>query len=480
MKHASSTDLERDRFFNAYPYLIIGFSLTVFCVPAFFILPSGDDWSTSQPIYVFTLDLLRPHTFWRPFEELLLVVVGWNAAWHPGLLHLAAILGHAASTLLIFWIAKIVTGSSKKSVVAAVLFAVFPSNAAAVWSVDSAIQTFSTSFGLLALYILVSYRSLSSVLLAGACCLVAALWKESGIAWLVAAPAFAAVVKDLKFANSSFPVYRNLLFQLVVALLLLAIYFFLRGVLALDHAFGPGSGRYALQMNPWLWLESSIMLLGIAITATDTIALFKDENYIVAALSFLITIPLLIWLLLTARGSSKKHLSLIALALAALLSPHVVIGQVSEMYAHPVTAGAIVSTLLIINTKPVDNKLVPVIVSLTIVLASFVSAHKWFEMHETGLRAAAVANRIEAHYEVGGFPGVVCTIQDKTNSGRPYSVLYMDAPIASGYGRSVLPRSGWELPYQISRAPDVVSCPKNAEDIWYITLDGDVLFLGDQ
>jgi hypothetical protein len=352
------------------------------------------------------------------------------------------------------------------------MFCLFPAQAAAVWSVDSGIQTWSTCFGLLAVWSLQRFPTLIGGSLFCLFTCIAVLWKESGIAWFMAAPLFAAILPKSAASIGSLTTRRNLLL-LLTGMIGASLYFFVRKRLGPD-ILGDEMGRYAIHWVWHLWLKNAAMLFGVSVSTVETVSLFGIKNGAAALLSVVDGTPLLLWVCnRVVRERIYTQLWVGAVAVLLLIAPHVVLGRVSEMYADSVIAGMVIWIVGGLKIKASSDGwgLFRVVFSLALVTCAVVSAHKWVQMYRTGERAAKVADAIVSFYGVPtAIPRQVCSLT--TTPG--YSVFYSNAPTASGWGLSVWAKTGWRLPEQLIPVSQIDMCPTDIAHIWRIDPAGKI------
>ena len=455
------------------PALMIGIATIAIGIPAFFVLPSIDDWNTSRPIFDFDTRLLLPGRLWRPFEKLLRWTVGLNTGMHPWLFHGIAVLGHAAGVILLYRILRSVSESAGPPLAGALFFALSPATVAAVWSVDSAVQTCSTAFGLASLLLLLKYPHRRGVPAAMGCAVVATLWKESGLAWFFAAPLFAAAVTELDSSKSRVS-FRKTLFTIGAGVCVIGLYFVCRAGLATVDGLGTETGRYAIQWELAVWLKNAALLAGVSSLQVDTVSLFGGGSRLVAFFTVIGGLPLGIWACVRVVRSLKNRRTWIAIAAtAAVIAPHIVLKHVSEMYAHPVVPALVLTVVVAGENSPRSLRSAFPWFGLAMLVGIGVSAHKWSAMAHSGKRAETVAEAIVRHY---GAPDViperVCTVAVRLNPKSGYSVFTADPAGASNWGRSVWAMTEWRLPKDIVNIGSIQDCPSSIRDVWQIDSTG--------
>ncbi|MFH1131038.1 MAG: hypothetical protein V1754_06865 [Pseudomonadota bacterium] len=457
--------------------LWIGIAWILMCVPAFWILPALDDWGTSAPIAHFSWDLLRPGFFWRPIEKLNRVFLGHFPGALPFYPHLVAVLGHALSGWMVYQLCKKLGASSRLGVISSIVFLVSPAVAAAVWSVDSAVQTWSTACGLSAVwaYMLRNRRQAFGIWLLMS--FLALFWKESGVVWFFAAPLFREL--QLGRETGTVGVWRRLCAGIGVACIAMVAYFAFRWGFARSFSLG-GDDRYSLLLNPAIWIRNFSMLVGVAATTIDTIAIFgPSPRYLVGAMSIIFSIPLLGFLFVWAvRNRSLRKGVISLMAFFVVLGPHVLLAKVSEMYAHPIVAA--LAILLVVGGFGTLNsgwhKGAKIALFLFLVGAVFVDAHKWFVMMETG-RKADVVGRTIAEHTGDSPPASICIVRKSPTKKFGYSVFSAPPGPASQWGVAARQHWGWEHQVKIFHEETIAKCPQDSERIVDLAMDGAVQFI---
>ena len=386
-------------------------------------------------------------TYWRPLENIVFWLAGFANDGRVVICHLAAFFGHVAAIGILCALLGTIGVSRSAALLAAGLVAVHPANAAAVWSVDSNNQTWSTAFGLLACLLALKEQKRWWVVSA----MVASLWKESGIAWFAAVPVLCVMIEAFRGTEPTelkarFWANRGWFATgLVGAMLYLAARFALSGHMSL----GAASGRYAFGYNPVVWAKNAALLLGVVVVPADTVAIFGRAHSLVAGLlPALLAVPFLV---VAARELGRAVLGrvfwpwLACLMLAALMAPHIFIGHVSEMYAHPFTLAATVPLCLLFRTRWRGSARA-VIVLLAPLLFAFllVDVSKFREMLATTRLGKAFARRSGALLEPYRKDGICFIPEDYRSWPGGYSVFQMDQGSAAGWGKALVLEWGWE------------------------------------
>lgn len=435
--------------------LILGGVAAVSVVAAFLVAPAGDDWVTATPIVTTTpVAHLMPSLFWRPFETLVRLLTGLEPWAFPALNHIVTGSGHVVSAALVCALANRGRADrTGRSAIAGLVFFAAPAVCAAAWSTDTSGQTWSTALGLLATRLAVADRPGNPRWLAAA--LAAALWKESGLGWLLAAPA-------LRLAEPGRRAGRSDVVPFVFGALGLAAYAVVRYVvLGGGHPIDV-QGRYALTADPLLWAVHGSMLLGAAIVPLDTIWFFRGGVSCLAALALAACAAPYVVLVTRSilRRLDARELAAWAFATLCVLGPHVLPGRVSELYAHPVVA------LVVLFAFRGEPGRFPTwrrrAFVAYLVVAVVASTHKWIEMRRTGVLAATATTEIAESWPARP-PASVCS-GPSADSGFAYSVFRM-GPYAATYG-GVSTRGvwGWERPIAFTFASTLDACCATGAD----------------
>lgn len=420
----------------------------LFGLPAFAIGPAGDDWYYAAPLFAFPWKALVPQgIFWRPLDHIVYWLAGFAHGWHVEACHLAAVLGHAASLAALCVLLREIGISRVVTLIAAAFVAVHPANAAAVWSVDSNHQTWSTAFGLSAC--ILAMRGRRWVWLVPA--MIAALWKESGLAWFAAAPALRLTVGAYYNIEPSGLVARVWTERrwLVLGLVGALAYLSARMLLAGQVMLGATEGRYAFSPNPLVWLRNAAMLLGVALIPVDTVAIFGIGHRLARGVApAFLALPFGVMALFgLGRRRRVRPVCLLfgGLMLVAVMAPHLLIGHVSEMYAHPITFTLTVVASLLLGTSwpKCSTRLTQFAIALVLVAFVLVDLGKYREMLATARRAEIFAEQNRALLSPAQDRGVCFVPDDNQEWAGGYSVFQMDTASASGWGKAMVLQWGW-------------------------------------
>jgi hypothetical protein len=462
------------------PIVLLPVLATVLMVaPAFRMLPVYDDWFMGGPILTFDWNLLRPQRiFWRPFEMLWRGLLALEPGLHPHLSHALAACAHASCVLLVFALVRAMRLALPIAATTAAAFAIFPSVAAAVWSIDGVAQTMSSAFGLLGVFAFIKGSGGRRLPLWIACAALSVLWKESGIAWFLGVPLLGTLIQ-VQARDRRIDLAR-LMQPLGIGLLGVVAYLALRALLATGQVLGEDEGRYSVQFNPATWLVNLSMLLAVTLSPLDTVSLFGDPRRIGAVvLTAALGLPLLMKVVLHLPHVYSLPVAVLAVAsVLAVMGPHLLMGRVSEMHAHHVTAVVFLILAPAVAAAASQQKAILVGAGIAMLAAALLTnLNKMNEMVLTGERAATVGFAlVEAH---GGAPPprYVCVIRVGAEQARGYSVFQASPGPAAAWSLAARGVWGYGYPARQHYALDVQACPADVDVIWEISVVGAVRVL---
>jgi hypothetical protein len=449
-------------------------------VPAFWVMPAWDDWSASTPISAFSWHLLLPDlNLWRPLQHLFRVAA--FSFPYPGFAHLMNALGHLAAVGLVSILARQCGGSRRSSLLAALAYALAPAVGAAVWSVDSENQVWSNVFGLASAAVLIrSGKSRAGSYVAWLIlATVSVLWNEGGIAWFAAAPLLKAFARSKQEASPR-QIYVRCGVELAMGFVGVAVYFMSRFVLLGKISLGVPGERYGVSLNPITFAKHAAMIVGMAMSTVDTLALLSPRPTIWLALSTLVLgVPSLVIFLGRARRSWTVHQWLLAACVTlVVVSPFCVMAHVSEMYAQ--RAAAVLAIMLIGAGLPHEGavsasrleRMAPMLAPLAIVACLVGNAHKLEAMVELGKSSAVVGSKV-ADIIGRDVPDSICVACQRPTEKASYSVYEMPPGMASNCGLAGRMHWGWQrrITFEIVTTPD--GC-RGKDPAIEVTLNGQV------
>jgi hypothetical protein len=416
--------------------LVLALAWGAMCIPSFWVLPALDDWATSTPL-PFSWDALKLNgALWRPLHNLERMFAAPLA--YPFVAHLENALLQAASAAILFAILIRLQARRSAATVATLVLLISPAVGASVWSIDGVHHMWSRTLGLAALLAFLSARQ--GLLLWSSLALLSAGWSEGGIAWFVVP----IVVREA--LDKRRPLEPSWRAALPVCVTGVVAYFALRfGLSGGGLSLGGAGGRYTLTFRPHHWFRNAAVLIGVAMSTVDTVALLDvSPHRLIAAATALAGLPLLVMAVLRVRRSLLgRRAALSMLALGVLLGPFVLLGHVSEMYCHAVLA------LLLVLLAPVEGDERQFqrtawlcAIALYCAAALTVDFHKLANMIETG-RGSAQVGREVARLIPAHTPSPLCVVIEKSPSRVGYSVFTSPAGPASAWGEAARMEWGW-------------------------------------
>ena len=432
---------------------------------AAFLLPSAvDDFWTTRPLFSLGFnDLLVHGPLWRPFETLYLRSLGTFAELHDVYAHTVTLVGHFLSVWMLLVLLRNYTALSERTRLLLVLaFACHPGAIMAVWSLDSAVQTYSTFWGLAALLAYLRGSRFTFLIFA----LFAVLSKESGASWFVLPPFIAALRDELKFDEAlkaesvidraaQRTLWTKLFVDVMLGLLVFGGYWLLRQSLTAPDAFVAMDGSYQLAFtSPSQWLKNFASLGGVAATTIDTVAVFAEpRSPFLAGFTLALSLPALFSLSALFLALPRTALFFVLAVFVVVAGPHLPMGQVSEMYAYP-----LVAVLALVAGIATDHhwrrrekssvvsgflRRAPWIIGICFLGMFITDVHKGLAAFETGDIAKDVA--LAASTALGGTPPeTLCVLEQETSGG--YSGWKQGPIQASAFGLSVETTTAWRLP----------------------------------
>ena len=281
------------------------------------VMPVFDDWgylTTPGRGMGFTVASLLPDNhYWRPFDALFgLLLAQWPAAF-PLLNHVCIFAAHVGCAALVWRAAGWLGLPLGDTFVAVLFFFVSPAAAGTLLNTDSLNQAYSCLCGLLSLHAYMAHGGRSRFLLYSFWVLMAALWKENGLAWAAASPLFGFVA-----AGGD----RRLLVRgACCCLLLCAAYLGARlslqvGDMVGDDFFEERQGSFPKYVATWL---------GYSLLPLDYISLMHrpSRSWLLVGLTAALSLPFVAFALRGAwRGRADRRLVGAAACAAVAASPH--------------------------------------------------------------------------------------------------------------------------------------------------------------
>lgn len=382
---------------------LLGFILAL---GAFFILPNNDDFYCLLAPHKFEgIDVFLPNgAFWRPFDASWGLLMGKCVAAFPFFNHLFVLLMFAFCAYGLNKILDdcLVIGFTKQLSIG--LFMLSPALVATVYSIDSINQVLCMSFGIASVLLYSKFKLFAFIMM-----LLALFSKESGIAWFVVTPFLCLIIDNIRKGVKSEKLrsYKQLIRPYVISLIIIGVYFILRIVLRVPGAEVSGNYAAGLGLNSLAGLG---LLLGISLTAIDSVALFLEHNWVVVITTIVISIVFL-WVLVKKTLCLQKYnvvrLLQCILVTLALTAPHLVMGHPGEMHAFPTLWGIALSVGLVFRTAE-WNKWEKKIVLVFFICCISVFIHKGYYMYKAGLFAKQRVESVVNNTKV--IPHVVCIL----------------------------------------------------------------------
>ncbi|MBZ0274454.1 hypothetical protein K8I61_20650 [bacterium] len=316
--------------------------ITAVFAPALNLRLYADDfhsWNTvaqtaHESVAELFLETYNPE-FYRPFEFLLIRLNYQLIGRNPAFYHAAAILGHLLGSLAVLMLCLRLGFGRVAGTASAVFFGLHQTNAMAVLSADAASQVWSTTFGLLALCVLLprdaaGYRHAAAAFFF---LLLALFWKDSGVTFAMLALTLVALHLwriDRRAAIAC---------GLAVAAAL-ALYLFMRhqaGVVPMVYGY---RSRYELWLGANVPKNIGLMLLSLLSPVGSTIIVLRKASLPFAIATAVVIAVVASWLAVGvvrfARRDPRHRTSLaILFALMALsFFPDALATRVSELYTY--------------------------------------------------------------------------------------------------------------------------------------------------
>ena len=264
--------------------------------------------------------------------------------------------------------------------------------------------------------------------------------KESGIAWFMLAPLIQFLAESADRPGPWFN--REAMRPFCWGVAGLAVYAALRLGLATEAAVGFDAGRYALQFEPLRWVVHAASLIGVSLTTSNTLLWFGTPRGIGTGIAgALLGLPFMA----VALGLAWRHFRTAervgwAAAVLIAVGPHLPLGQVSEMYAHPVLAVIVLALVHGIRSLPEPRHQREALAATFLIAALVTDFYKAESMIESGRAARKVGEQLSVQWHGERPPKSICGIWTPVEPG--YSVFQGDPVAASRWGKSVI--AAWD------------------------------------
>jgi len=404
-------------------WLVLLVSAAPLCLAASTIGPLGDDWFTTRPILDPSLADLRPGRFFRPLEQLSRMATGQHLALYPGLPRALVLCGHVVSALALRSLLTTFGARSWPATACAAAWLWFPGAMGGALSLDGATQTWSTAWGLLSV-ILLARGSLTWLLAAA----LASIAKESGVCWFLLSP-WLAFIRTEELPQR----------ELLLGSLGLVAYLVLRLGLGWQLELAARGDRYALGLDPVRLIRNAAQLAIAGSLPLDTVSwLSPRASRFGGVVTLLASLPAT-WLVLRQlpRASVRQGWRWLC-AFMLVMGPHLVLGHVSELYAHPLSA-LVVLVLRPALLRDFEGPWTRSAAVLWLSASLLATGHKLVTMRASAETAAAVGRQLAVLSPRA--PSSLCVVH--APEAAYYSVFDLGPVIASGFGRAALRHWGF-------------------------------------
>lgn len=409
------------------------------------ISPLCDDWHyLTAPDPAFSISSLLPaNTFWRPFDALVGGFLGLFPGLFPVFNQAAVVLGHVLNAVFLNLILLQMNIAPKwrKFSVCYFLFS------SAVWAVttntDALNQAYSVLCGLIAIYLHLKRGGYGYLFW----CILAILWKESGVSWFFVIPIFDAILnaQNLRSLFQDRALLKKCILEAVLSVVVICGYFAARFGLYGSVTLGADSGRYHISIFSLSTLKNIALLLASACTGVDTIALLgNSKSALLAGVTiFFSFLFLAVWAASAVQTVFRKKewfpvlgLSLCVLGLAAPLS---ILGPSAEMHAYPVLCAVAILCGFCFDRADIDSKKVQIGLLCIFLAFTISSAHKLVAIYDYSQRTQDLTQNLLACYtSADSALFVEVGYQDG------YSVFTQTAMRGSAKGLSLRPYYNWQ------------------------------------
>lgn len=411
----------------------------------FSISPLSDDWYyLTAPNPDFTpADLLPDNQFWRPFDAIFGGLMGLMPQLFPALNRAVVVLGHILSVALVGEITKRIGIKTKWQIFSVCFFLLSSSVWAVTVSPDALNQVFSVLFGLVAIWFHFKHGGYCYLIF----CMLALLWKESGVSWFFVVPIFDVLLnksKIMEFFKSHEAVKRTVK-QVVASLLSVVVYFVVRFYLQGEISLGSSDGTYKLSLLSFSTIKNGILLFASGSTGVDSIALFgKERSWLLVAITVLLSgVFLLSFMLCAFNLVFKKKMGFpvlcIIVCIAGLALPLMILGSAGEMHAYPVLCGMSILFSFCFSKSDVSFKRLLIPVLCVFVAFGISSGHKLATIYDYSNRTEQLSNSIMENYDDSECKTLFVVIDNWDG----YSVFTQSAIMGTYKGYSVRQYFDW-------------------------------------
>jgi len=361
---------------NHYAWTIILLLMPFILWGIILILPTFDDWTSliapsNDPLFTKERFLFYGY-HWRPFDSIFGWIVGRNPKiLFPTLNHICVFTGHLGCTFLIYKLTVLFKFNPLASNISILFFFFTPAMLATVLAVDGLNQTYANFWGLLAAIIYIKLRGKTKYLIYFLLISISALCKENGLMWAIIIPLMYYGFDYISFKQLS----NDILIGLCIIILYAAAILLLPKNIEIHPEYIPTCSKI---------INSILKYILSSWFAVDFVYLFfkPDRNIPVAAITFLLSLPLIYYIFRPSNIKKKVCICLLICQIIAV-SPHLATVY-SMMHTY---AGLSFTALLIgytINTAA-KKRNIKIAFILFMIVAFFVDIHLWHTSYESGL-----------------------------------------------------------------------------------------------
>ncbi|MBE6758281.1 MAG: hypothetical protein E7552_07050 [Ruminococcaceae bacterium] len=410
------------------------------------VSPLNDDWyyaTAPNPDFQWA-DLLPASNFWRPLDVLFGAFMGLVPALFPALNRAVVVLAHVLNAWLLNAVLKKVNITDGWRRLAVGYFLFSSAVVAVIVSPDALNQAYSLLFGLLAVYIHLKRGGYWYLPL----CMIALLWKESGVSWFFVIPILEAITKadTWRAFRKNVVLVKRCVYETVFSFLSVGVYFAARFLLYGSVTLGSDTGTYQLSVFSLSTVKNAVMLFASAASGVDSPAVFGNTPALLPA-GITAVLSLVFaggWLIGAVRLIRQKQglFPLCGLVLCALglALPLTVIGSAGEMHAYPVLCAMAVLIAFCMSRAQISPKRMAVPI-LCIFLAFGISGtHKLMYVYDYSARTRELTQNIRAVYGAPSDAALFVVVEDWEG----YSVFDQSAVNGCYAGLSLRPYFDWQ------------------------------------
>lgn len=409
------------------------------------VSPLCDDWHyLTAPDPTFGISSLLPaNTFWRPFDALVGGFLGLFPSLFPVFNQIAVVLGHVLNAVFLNLILKEMNIQAKWRRFSVCYFLFSSATWAVTTNTDALNQAYSVLCGLIAIYIHLKKGGFIYLFW----CVLAILWKESGVSWFFVIPIFDAILNAKTFRElfRNCALLKKCILEAVLSAAVICGYFAVRFLLYGSITLGADSGRYHISILSLSTLKNIFLLLASSCAGVDTLALLSNnKSALLATVTIILSVFFLImWMFCAIQTVFRKKewfsvlgLSLCILGLAAPLS---ILGPSAEMHAYSVLF--VVSILYGFCFDQANISMKKARIALFCIFLAFTisSAHKLVAIYDYSQRTQALTENLRECYTLADSALFV-----EADYWEGYSVFSQSAMRGSAKGLSLRPYYDWQ------------------------------------